>query len=99
MARRRARETHARRDVQRPSVAVIAHADLGRRLLAEFVGTALLVTFGAGALVAALEMGHGQLDYAGLGVVAISSALVVAAGTTSGARGRTSTRPSRSRWR
>ena len=45
----------------------IGKADLGRRLLAEFVGTALLVIFGAGALVAALEMGQGQLDYAGLG--------------------------------
>jgi hypothetical protein len=45
-ARRRARETHAQGDVQRTSVAVIAHADLGRCLLAEFVGTALLVIFG-----------------------------------------------------
>jgi len=66
------------------------NADLGRRLLAEFVGTALLVIFGAGALVAALEMGRGELDYAGLGIVAISFALVIAAtiymfGTTSGA--------------
>jgi glycerol uptake facilitator protein len=54
------------------------------------VGTALLVVFGAGALVAALEMGNGELDYAGLGIVAISFALVVAVviymfGTTSGA--------------
>jgi glycerol uptake facilitator protein len=54
------------------------------------VGTALLVVFGAGALVAALEMGNGDLDYAGLGIVAISFALVVAVviymfGTTSGA--------------
>jgi glycerol uptake facilitator protein len=54
-------------------------AGLGRRLLAEFVGTALLVVFGAGALVAALEMGEGRLDYAGLGIVAISFALVIAA--------------------
>jgi glycerol uptake facilitator len=66
------------------------NASLGRRLLAEFVGTALLVIFGAGALVAALGMGQGELDYAGLGIVAISFALVVAAavyvfGTTSGA--------------
>jgi glycerol uptake facilitator protein len=65
-------------------------ADLGRRLLAEFTGTALLVIFGAGALVAALEMGDGALDYAGLGIVALAFALVVAAviymfGTTSGA--------------
>jgi glycerol uptake facilitator protein len=68
----------------------IVSAGLGRRLFAEFVGTALLVIFGAGALVAALEMGNGQLDYAGLGIVAISFALVIAAaiymfGTTSGA--------------
>jgi glycerol uptake facilitator protein len=72
------------------SVRAIVNANLGRRLCAEFVGTALLVIFGAGALVAALEMGHGQLDYAGLGIVAISFALVIAAviymfGTTSGA--------------
>jgi glycerol uptake facilitator protein len=60
------------------SVRAIVNADLGRRLLAEFVGTALLVRFGAGALVAALEMGKGELDYAGLGIVAISFALVVA---------------------
>ncbi len=66
------------------------NADLGRRLVAEFVGTALLVIFGAGALVAALKMGQGELDYAGLGIVAISFALVVAVaiymfGSTSGA--------------
>ncbi len=64
--------------------------DLSRRLVAEFVGTALLVIFGAGALVAALKMGRGELDYAGLGIVAISFALVVAVaiymfGSTSGA--------------
>ena len=69
---------------------VRASGDLGRRLLAEFVGTALLVIFGAGALVAALEMGQGKLDYASLGIVAISFALVIAAviymfGSTSGA--------------
>ena len=63
---------------------------LGRRLLAEAVGTALLVVFGAGAVVAALATGKGELDYAGLGIVAFSFALVIAAviymfGTTSGA--------------
>jgi glycerol uptake facilitator protein len=68
----------------------IVNADLGRRLLAELVGTALLVVFGAGAVVAALEVGHGQLDYAGLGIIGFSFALVIAAvvymfGTTSGA--------------
>jgi glycerol uptake facilitator protein len=65
-------------------------ADLGRRLLAELVGTAMLVVFGAGAVVAALEVGHGKLDYAGLGIIGFSFALVIAAviymfGTTSGA--------------
>lgn len=64
--------------------------DLGRRLLAELVGTALLVIFGAGAVVAALEVGGGRLDYAGLGIIALSFALVIAAvvymfGPTSGA--------------
>ena len=63
---------------------------LGRRLLAEAVGTALLVVFGAGAVVAALATGKGELDYAGLGIVALSFALVIASviymfGTTSGA--------------
>jgi glycerol uptake facilitator protein len=64
--------------------------NLGRRLVAEAIGTALLVVFGAGAVVAALRLGNGKLDYAGLGIVAISFALVIAIviyafGTTSGA--------------
>jgi glycerol uptake facilitator protein len=64
--------------------------DLGRRLLAEAIGTALLVVFGAGSVVAALRLGNGNLDYAGLGIIALSFALVIAAviyafGTTSGA--------------
>ncbi len=68
----------------------VVQADIGRRLLAEFVGTALLVIFGAGAVVAALEVGQGRLDYAGLGIIGLSFALVIAAvvymfGTTSGA--------------
>jgi glycerol uptake facilitator protein len=68
----------------------MTNGDFVRRLVAELVGTALLVVFGAGALVAALETGHGRLDYAGLGIVALSFALVIAAavymfGTTSGA--------------
>lgn len=61
-----------------------------RRVLAEFVGTALLVLFGAGSVVAALTIGEGQLDYAGLGIVSLAFGLVVALavytlGTTSGA--------------
>jgi glycerol uptake facilitator protein len=61
-----------------------------RRLTAEAIGTALLVLFGAGSVVAALAVGDGQLDYAGLGMIALSFGLVVALviyafGTTSGA--------------
>ncbi len=61
-----------------------------RRLLAEAVGTALLVFFGPGAAVAALTVGGGEFDYAGLGMIALSFGLIVAVviyafGTTSGA--------------
>ena len=64
--------------------------DLPRRLVAEAVGTLLLVLFGAGAVVAALLTGAGQLDYAGLGVISLSFAVVIAVvvyafGSTSGA--------------
>lgn len=65
-------------------------ASLLRRLLAEFVGTGLLVLFGAGSVVAALTINAGRLDYAGLGIIALAFGLVVAlaiyaVGTTSGA--------------
>lgn len=65
-------------------------ADLARRLAAEALGTALLVLFGAGSVVAALTLGDGKLDYAGLGMIALAFGLVVAIviyalGTTSGA--------------
>jgi glycerol uptake facilitator protein len=64
--------------------------ELFRRLLAELVGTALLVLFGAGSVVAALRLGHGALDYPGLGMIALAFGLVIAIviygfGTTSGA--------------
>lgn len=66
------------------------NASLVRRLVAEFLGTALLVLFGAGSVVAALTLGNGQLDYAGLGMIALAFGLVVALaiytlGATSGA--------------
>jgi glycerol uptake facilitator protein len=51
---------------------------LGRRLLAEGAGTALLVIFGPGALVAALALGGGKIDAAGLVAVALSFGLVIA---------------------
>jgi glycerol uptake facilitator protein len=61
-----------------------------RRLAAELVGTAMLVTFGPGAVVAAVSVARGPIDYAALGMVALAFAIVVAAavyafGTTSGA--------------
>ncbi|MFI7454890.1 MIP/aquaporin family protein [Nonomuraea sp. NPDC049714] len=64
--------------------------DLPRRLVAEAIGTMLLVIFGAGSVVAALLMGDGELTYAGLGFISLSFAVVVAIviyafGTTSGA--------------
>jgi glycerol uptake facilitator protein len=66
------------------------NAELVRRLLAEGIGTAILVLFGAGSVVAALTLGDGTLDYAGLGMVAITFALAIALaiyafGNTSGA--------------
>ena len=51
---------------------------LGVRLVAETAGTALLVVFGAGAVVAALRIGQGSLDYAGLGIIALAFGLVIA---------------------
>jgi hypothetical protein len=37
-------------------------------------GTGILVLFGAGSVVAALRVGGGELDYPGLGIVAITFA-------------------------
>ncbi|MDP9397371.1 MAG: aquaporin family protein [Actinomycetota bacterium] len=53
-------------------------AHLSRRLLAEALGTALLIVFGPGSVVAALALGEGSLDYAGLGMIALSFGLVIA---------------------
>lgn len=65
-------------------------ADATRRLAAEAIGTAFLVLFGAGSVVAALSANAGALAYPGLGFVALAFALAIAIaiyafGTTSGA--------------
>jgi glycerol uptake facilitator protein len=65
-------------------------AEMPRRLVAEAIGTALLVLFGPGSVVAALTLGNGKLDFPGLGMVALAFGLVIAIviyafGTTSGA--------------
>jgi glycerol uptake facilitator protein len=65
-------------------------ASLVRRVVAEAVGTGLLILFGPGSVVAALAVGDGVLDYAALGVIGLSFGLVVALviyafGSTSGA--------------
>jgi glycerol uptake facilitator protein len=51
---------------------------IGRRALAEMLGTALLVLFGAGSVLAALAVGEGELTYAGLGFIALAFGLIVA---------------------
>ncbi len=48
-----------------------------RRLLAEAVGTAMLVLVGAGSVVATLTV-DGKVDYAGLGFISLAFAIVVA---------------------
>ncbi|EON22717.1 MIP family channel protein [Nocardioides sp. CF8] len=54
------------------------HAQLGKRLVAEAIGTAMLVLFGTGSVIAALTVGGGTLDYAGLGFISLAFAIVVA---------------------
>ena len=49
-----------------------------RRLLAEAIGTGLLVLVGAGSVVAALTVGRGQLAYAGLGFISLAFGIVIA---------------------
>lgn len=52
---------------------------LAQRLIAEVIGTTILVTFGAGSVVAALTMtGEDDLGYPGLGFIALTFALAVA---------------------
>ena len=52
--------------------------ELARRLAAEAIGTALLVLFGAGSLVAAILVGKGSVTYPGIGIVGFSFAIVIA---------------------
>ena len=49
-----------------------------RRLLAEAIGTGLLVLVGAGSVVAALTVGRGQLAYAGLGFISLAFGIIIA---------------------
>lgn len=51
---------------------------LARRVVAEAAGTAMLVLFGAGSVLAALTLGGGELTYAGLGFIALAFAIVIA---------------------
>ena len=53
-------------------------SSLGRRLAAEAIGTAMLVLFGTGSVIAALTVGDGSLDYAGLGFISLTFGIVVA---------------------
>ena len=53
-------------------------ATLGRRLVAEALGTALLIVFGPGTVVADLRVGDGELDYAGPGMISLGFGPVVA---------------------
>jgi glycerol uptake facilitator protein len=59
-------------------------------LVAEAIGTGILVLFGAGSVVAALRANAGTIDYAALGMISIAFAIAIAVaiyafGTTSGA--------------
>ena len=63
---------------------------LGRRLVAEALGTAMLILFGPGSVVAAVSMSPGGLTYPSVGMIAIAFGLIVAVviyafGSTSGA--------------
>lgn len=51
---------------------------LVRRLIAEAVGTGMLVLFGAGSVIAALTMGQGELTFSGAGFISLAFAIVIA---------------------
>jgi glycerol uptake facilitator protein len=58
--------------------AVTAAPSLLRRCVAEAIGTGILVAFGAGAIMAALVAGDGEIAYGGLGFIALAHALAIA---------------------
>ncbi|MGM0929422.1 MAG: MIP/aquaporin family protein [Actinomycetota bacterium] len=49
-----------------------------RRLTAEVLGTAILVIFGVGSVLAALTVGAGELNYPGVGFIALGFAIAIA---------------------
>lgn len=51
---------------------------LMRRLAAEVLGTAVLIVFGVGSVLAALTAGQGELTYPGVGFIALAFAIAVA---------------------
>jgi glycerol uptake facilitator protein len=51
---------------------------LMRRLVAEFIGTAVLVVFGVGTVMAALTADEGSLTYPGVGFISLGFAIAVA---------------------
>ena len=53
-------------------------SDLMRRLVAEILGTAVLVIFGVGTVLAALTVDEGSLTYAGIGFIALGFTIAVA---------------------
>jgi glycerol uptake facilitator protein len=58
--------------------ATTAAPSLARRCVAEAVGTGILVAFGAGAIMAALIAGEGEITYGGVGFIALAHALAIA---------------------
>lgn len=51
---------------------------LTRRLAAEVIGTAVLVIFGVGSVLAALTAGKGEVSYPGVGFIALAFAIAIA---------------------
>ncbi|TJY71251.1 aquaporin family protein [Arthrobacter sp. CAU 1506] len=51
---------------------------LMRRLAAEVIGTAILVTFGVGSVIAAFTVGAGEITYPGIGFISLGFAIAIA---------------------